>query len=127
MQLLFQWLGDANPQYGTYNFHVHIILAVNKSYFDDTKSYISQAERLNMWRDCMNDQSITQVDVRKVRSTEKSKSNAILEIAKYSAKGSDLYHSESVFDTFYTALKKRQLLVYSGMFKANAKMYERGE
>ncbi|MFJ8462277.1 protein rep, partial [Lysinibacillus xylanilyticus] len=84
-------------------------------------------EWLDMWRDCMKDPSITQVDVRKVRTSEKSKSNAILEIAKYSAKGSDLYHSESVFDTFYTALKKRQLLVYSGMFKAYAKMYECGE
>lgn len=120
-------VGDANPQYGSYNPHVHIILAVKKSYFGDTKSYISQVEWLDMWRDCMNDQSITQVDVRKVRPSEKSKSNAILEIAKYSAKGSDLYHSEAVFDTFYAALKKRQLLVYSGMFKDYAKMYERGE
>lgn len=120
-------VGDANPQYGSYNPHVHIILAVNKSYFDDTKSYISQAEWLDMWRDCMKDPSITQVDVRKIRQSQNSKSNAILEIAKYSAKGSDLYHSEPVFDTFYTALKKRQLLVYSGMFKAYAKMYERGD
>lgn len=119
-------VGDANPQYGTYNPHVHIILAVKKSYFS-SRDYIQQAEWLDIWRDCMKDPTITQVDVRKVRSSEKSKSNAILEIAKYSAKGSDLYHSESVFDTFYTALKKRQLLVYSGMFKVYAKMYEHGE
>lgn len=120
-------VGDANPQYGSYNPHVHIILAVNKSYFNKPEQYISQAEWLDLWRDCMKDPSITQVDVRKIRTSEKSKSNAILEIAKYSAKGSDLYHSETVFDTFYTALKKRQLLVYSGMFKVYAKMYEHGE
>lgn len=120
-------VGDANPQYNTYNPHVHIILAVNKSYFTDKNYYISQAEWLDLWRDCMNDQTITQVDVRKVRPSEKSKSNVVLEIAKYTAKGSDLYHSETVFDTFYTALKKRQLLVYSGVFKDYAKLYERGE
>lgn len=119
-------VGDANPQYGSYNPHVHIILAVKKSYFS-SRDYIEQAEWLDMWQDCMKDPTITQVDVRKVRASEKSKSNAILEIAKYSAKGSDLYHSETVFDTFYTSLKKRQLLVYSGVFKVYAKMYECGE
>lgn len=50
-----------------------------------------------------------QVDAKKVRAT--GNSNAVLEIAKYSAKGTDLYHSEAVFDMFYIALKKRQLLV----------------
>lgn len=50
--------------------------------------------------------------------------NQMLEIAKYSAKGSNLYHSETVFDTFYISLKKRQLLVYSGLFKEFAKKYE---
>lgn len=73
-----------------------------------------------MFQDCMKDLMIT---LRKVCSSEKSKSNAILEIAK----GLDLYHSEKVFKTFYTALKKRQLLVYSDMFQVYVKMYERGE
>ena len=73
----------------------------------------------------MEDKTITQVDAKKVRAT--GNSNAVLEIAKYSAKGSDLYHSEAVFDTFYIALKKRQLLVFSGMMKDYAKKYENGE
>ncbi len=38
-----------------------------------------------------------------------------------------LYHSKAVFDTFYIALKKRQLLVFSGMMKDYAKKYENGE
>lgn len=119
--------GDPNPQYNTYNPHVHIIVAVNKSYFNKSHEYISHQEWLSMWQECMEDESITQVDIRKVRESEKSKSNAVLEIAKYSAKGSDLYHSEAVFDTFYISLKKRQLLVYSGLFKEFAKKYENGE
>jgi len=78
-------------------------------------------EWLEMLRGCMRDNSITQVDARKVRSTKSGNSNAVLEIAKYLAKGQDLYHSEKVFDTFYGALKGRQLVVYSGMMKDYAK------
>lgn len=118
-------VGDANPQYNTYNPHVHVIVVVNKTYFGDTKQFINQEKWLEMWQECMEDKSITQVDAKKVRAT--GNSNVVLEIAKYSAKGSDLYHSEVVFDTFYIALKKRQLLVYSGMMKDYAKKYENGE
>lgn len=118
-------VGDPNPTYNTYHPHVHIIVVVNKSYFNRPTDFISKSEWLQMWRECMNDNSITQVDARKVQSN--GSSNAVLEVAKYSAKGSDLYHSESVFDTFYIGLKKRQLLVYSGMMKDYAKKYAIGE
>lgn len=118
-------VGDANPQYNSYNPHVHIIVVVNKSYFNKPSEFISKEKWLEMWQECMEDKTITQVDAKKIRQT--GNSNAVLEIAKYSAKGSDLYHSERVFDTFYIALKKRQLLVYSGMMKDYAKKYENGE
>lgn len=117
-------VGDANPQYNTYNPHVHIVVVVNKRYFS-TDEHISKEKWLEMWQECMEDKTITQVDAKKIRAT--GNSNAVLEIAKYSAKGSDLYHSEAVFDTFYIALKKRQLLVFSGMMKDYAKKYENGE
>lgn len=118
-------VGDANPQYNSYNPHVHIILSVKKSYFT-SRGYINQAEWLEMWQSCMQDERITQVDVRKVRKGQKAIEGAILEVAKYTAKGNDLYHSERVFDTFYGALKGRQLLVYGGTFKDYAKKYEQG-
>ena len=118
-------VGDPNPTYNTYNPHIHAIIAVNKSYFNMPSEYISKEEWLKMWQGCMNDKSITQVDAKKVRDS--GNTNAVLEIAKYSAKGSDLYHSETVFDTFYTALKGRQLLVFSGMMKDYAKKYEDGD
>lgn len=118
-------VGDANPQYNTYNPHVHIILSVKKSYFNG-KNFIAQNEWLEMWKDCMKDERITQVDVRKVRKGDKGIEGAILEVAKYTAKGNELYHSERVFDTFYGALKGRQLLVYGGTFKDYAKKYENG-
>lgn len=120
-------VGDPNPTYNTYHPHMHVIVVVNKSYFNKPSEFISKAEWLEMWRGCMNDNSITQVDAKKVRATETSNSNAVLEIAKYSAKGSDLYHSQAVFDTFYMALKRRQLIVYSGMMKDYAKKFKNGE
>lgn len=120
-------VGDANPTFETYHPHVHIILVVNKSYFNRPTDYINKEEWLKMWQSCMQDKSITQVDVKKVSATAASNSNAVLEIAKYSAKGSDLYHSEKVFDTFYGALKRRQLIVYSGMAKDYAKKFKIGE
>ena len=80
-----------------------------------------------MWRDCMNDESITQVDIRKVRSSEKSEYGAVLEVAKYSAKSNELYASQSVFEIFYRALKGRQLLTFNGLFKDYVKKYKNGE
>lgn len=120
-------IGDNNPNYDTYHPHFHVILAVNKSYFTDTKVYINQSQWLDMWRECMDDFSITQVDIRKIRTTEKSESGAILEIAKYSAKGNELYHSQFVFEMFYKALKGRQLLTFRGLFKDYVKKYKNGD
>src|SRR5690606_25758513 len=117
-------VGDPSPTYNTYNPHGHAIVVGNKSYFNEKNDFISKEKWLQMWQDCMEDKSITQGDAKKARAT--GNSNAVLEIAKYAAKGSDLYHSETVFDTFYTALKGRQLLVYSGMMKDYAKKYEVG-
>ncbi len=119
-------VNDPNPTYNTYHPHMHIIVVVNKSYFN-SRDAISKDDWLKMWRSCMRDNSITQVDARKVRSTKSGNSKAVLEIAKYSAKGSDLYHSEKVFDTFYGALKRRQLIVYSEMMKDYAKKFKNGD
>lgn len=120
-------VGDNNPNYDTYHPHFHVIMAVNKSYFTDTKVYIKQSQWLDMWQDCMNDTNIVSLDVRKVRSSEKSENGAILEVAKYSAKGNELYHSQSVFEIFYKALKGRQLLTFNGLFKDYVKKFKNGE
>lgn len=119
-------VGDNNPNYDTYHSHLHIIIAVSKSYFT-SRDYISQAEWLEMWRECMDDSSITQVDIKKVRSSEKSEDGAVLELAKYAAKGNEIYHSASVFWFFYGALKGRQLLTYNGLFKEYVRKYKQGE
>lgn len=119
-------IGDNNPNYDTYHPHFHVILSVNKSYFT-SRDYINQSDWLEMWRECMDDMSITQVDVRKIRSSEKSEMGAVLEVAKYSAKGNEIYHSPFVFEVFYKALKGRQLITFNGLFKDYVKKFKNGD
>jgi hypothetical protein len=73
----------------------------------------------------MKDDSITQVDVRKVQRRKDADSLAesfdTAEFAKYAAKDADYMINEEVFEAFYKALYGRQKLVFAGMFaKANA-------
>ena len=49
------------------------------------------------------------------------------ELAKYSAKDSDYLVSRDVFKVFYNALKGKQVLVFSGLFKDAHKMFKKGE
>jgi len=119
-------IGDANPNYDTYHTHYHVIFAVKKSYFKDSRSYISQDRWLNLWREAMDDVSITQVDVRKLKMVD-GKGGDVSEIAKYVAKDSDYLISQEVFDVFYTSLKGRQIITYNKLFKEANKMYKAGE
>jgi len=114
-------VGDLEPNYDTYNPHFHVIIAVNKSYFTQTKQYINQERWLELWQESTNDYSITQVDVRKAKSDDYK---AVYELAKYSAKDSDYLVSRKVFKTFYTALKGKQTLVFGGLFKIAHEMYK---
>lgn len=113
-----------NAERNDYHPHFHCVIAVNSSYFKKS-NYISQEKWLVLWRDVMNDQSITQVDVRRVKKSENSKE--INELAKYSAKDSDYSVSQEVFDSFYNALKGRQLLTFNGLFATANKMFKAHE
>ena len=58
------------------------------------------------------DESITQVDVRKLELEK-----GVAEISKYSAKDSDYLITQDVFDVMYKALKGRQIITYNGYLK----------
>jgi len=113
-------LHDPNPNYDTYHTHIHAIFAVNKNYF--TKGYIKQEKWLDLWRKYMKDPRITQVDVRRVGDAKKG--SAVAELAKYTAKHSEMVTSQEVFDTFYTALHRRRLLTFGGLFKKACALYK---
>lgn len=122
-----------NKKRDDYNPHFHMILAVNKSYFTDTKSYIKQAEWLEIWREVTGKtgintngtDEITQLDVRKVKGYQQEK--AVQEVAKYSAKDFEMTENQDVFDVFYFAMKGRQLITFNGVFKEYRKKYDAGE
>ena len=129
--------GDPNPNYDTYHTHFHCIYSVTKGYFSGGR-YVKRDRWLEIWRHVMGDDFITQVDVRRVKRGDKAKTageyeanakgtakvpdKAQFEIAKYAAKNIDFVHSQEVFDVFYNALHRRQLLTHGGSFaKANKK------
>ncbi|MGX0053569.1 plasmid rolling circle replication initiator protein Rep, partial [Staphylococcus capitis] len=113
-----------NQKRDDYNPHFHVLIAVNKSYFKDTKTYISQKEWLNLWRDVTGNQAITQVHVQKVKQNNNKE---LYEMAKYSGKDSDYLVNQKVFDAFYKSLKGKQVLVYSGLFKEARKKLKDGD
>ncbi|OZW85676.1 protein rep, partial [Staphylococcus aureus] len=113
-----------NKKRDDYNPHFHVLIAVNKSYFKDTKAYISQKEWLEMWRDVTGNSEITQVHIQKVKQNNNKE---LYEMAKYSGKDNDYLINQKVFDAFYKALKGKQVLVYSGLFKDARKKLKNGE
>ncbi len=117
-------VGNDNPTYDTYNPHFHVIIAVDKSYFK-SRNYIKRNRWLELWRESTGNSNITQVDVRKIDDFKEDTS--VLEIAKYSAKDSDLLHSEDVFDVFYKSLKGKRLLSFNGLFKDAMTKYKAKE
>ena len=108
-----------NNETKTYHPHFHVLLAVKKNYFG--RNYIKRDTWLEMWRKAKRDESITQVDVRKLDMT------GVAEIAKYSSKDSDYLISQEIFDVMYKALKGRQIITYNGVFKESAKLYKKGD
>ncbi|QWI46937.1 protein rep [Bacillus mycoides] len=114
-----------NKERDDYNPHFHVLLCVDKNYFKRKELYIKQKEWLEIWRESTDLPEITQVHIQKVELIREG--NAVAEVAKYSAKDYELSTSQEVFDVFYSGLKGRQLIVYSGMFKEYAAKYEKGE
>lgn len=111
-----------NRKMNTYHPHMHCVVFVPKSYFG--KRYISHAQLLDDWRAVTGQPEITQVDVRRCR--DRGTTNAILEVAKYSAKASDYAQSEEVLDTMYTALHHTRTMTYAGRCKDLRKEYDLG-
>ncbi|MCD7772047.1 MAG: protein rep [Oscillospiraceae bacterium] len=117
---------NVNPfslSYDTYHPHFHVILAVNKTYFKSA-NYIHQPEWLELWQQAMQDYSIKEVDVRKIRKSEgESIIGAICELSKYTVKSGDYILSndwkltlDSV-ETLDAALTKRRLVAFGGVMK----------
>ena len=119
-----------SPFYGTYHPHLHILLAVPRSYLRG-RDYIPHAEWVQMWRAYMHLDYLPSVDIRVVTdkgevttdSTPQSMGAAVAEVAKYAAKpssyliASDLEATVDAVTTLARALKGRRLYAWGGVCK----------
>lgn len=126
-----------NKKNGSFHPHFHVILAVIPSYFHG-QYYISHDCFLDMWRTAYGDNSISQVDIRKIKARDKCLSEtsnlsdldgfktlegAVSETAKYAVKDEDFIFirdndlMDSVVQTLLFGLKGRRLVQFGGLFK----------
>lgn len=107
-----------NLERDDYHPHIHAIIAVNPSYFT-SRSYIRRDRWLALWQRAMQNDSITQVDVRALTG---SAEHACAEIAKYAVKPGEIICFDDwnlTVDTVRTldaALKNRRLIGFGGCF-----------
>ncbi len=118
-----------NEDENTYHPHFHLILAVNKSYFSDTKSYLSQEDWTNLWKESLKVDYTPVVDVRRIKaSDDDTYGKAIAETAKYTVKTNDYLIkdeegkinealTDEVVDTLDTALHRKRLVSFGFVFK----------
>lgn len=105
--------------FDTYHPHVHMLVAVNKSYFKD-KRYISRAKLAQLWKECLRVDYLPQVDIRACKGTD---AHAVAECSKYATKASDYLIFDDwdlTVDTVRTldkALANRRLINYAGLFR----------
>lgn len=120
-----------NQERDDYHPHFHMIIAVNKSYFKDKRTYISWDGWIVLWKSCLGIDYEPVVDIRTVKPDAKGKESckkAVAEVAKYAVKAGDYliktedgYMDEEKTDeavlVIDEALHGRRLIANGGKFK----------
>lgn len=113
----------------TYHPHFHVILAVNKSYFTDSKQYLKQEQWTQLWKDSLKIDYTPIVDVRAFKTDSKtSVAKSVAETAKYTVKSNDFIirdangdideeMTDSAVYVLENALANRRLVAFGGRFK----------
>lgn len=114
-----------NKENNTYHPHFHIILAVNESYFKDTRIYLTQEKWTDLWKSSLNVDYTPIVDVRRFK---KNKGKEVAEVAKYTVKSEDFLiknedgkidekRTDNVIKTLDLALHRKRLVSFGFLFK----------
>ena len=119
-----------NQKEDTYHPHFHVILAVNHSYFKDTRIYLTKNDWNELWKDCLKVDYMPIIDIRRIKpnAEHKSYSEAINEVSKYTVKSNDYLikneHEEvneeltdKVVSILDKALHQKRLISYGFIFK----------
>ena len=117
-----------NKKADTYHPHFHAIVAVDADYFTSPDKYITHDELLQAWRDAMDDQTITQVDIRAFKGTSlKQMLKSVQEACKYIAKPSSmiytakeapqiwLQYTADTMEVVHHAIQRRRLIAFGGI------------
>lgn len=125
-------LDDPNSiWYDTFHPHFHCILVVKKSYFNDTRNYISQEQWTTLWKKALNINYDPIVHVTKVRDIKGNGiSKSIAEVAKYTVTPEDyIYKGEGIVKSLAEdmtdktvkildkSLSHRRLIAFGGILK----------
>lgn len=111
-------VNPASKDYDTYHPHLHVLVAVRKSYFRG-RDYISQADYAEMWRDAARLDYVPIVHVEKCKSTTAA---ALAECCKYAVKDTEYILPDDwdlSIDTvrvLNSALHGRRLVSWFGVF-----------
>lgn len=106
----------------TYHPHYHVLCLVDEDYFK--AGYVDQPTWLALWRRCMGDDDIMQVDVRALRgSTPKAMLRNLNETCKYTVKATDFLRgsvaeSAPIVETLDRALVGIKRASFGGWIKA---------
>lgn len=123
-----------NKENDTYHPHFHMILAVNKSYFKNTDTYLTQKDWTNLWKSSLKVDYTPIVDVRRIREDDnKGFGKAVAETAKYTVKAEDFLIrnekgniqenlTDEVVETLDNALHRKRLTSFGFIFKEIHKM-----
>lgn len=107
-----------NRSSDTYHPHIHALLAVLPSYFTG-RTYINHTKWLDIWRECTEISTITQVDIRKTTGD----AAAVAEVTKYATKASDILRpndndrNKEVIYTLVNSCHKRRFAGWGGVLR----------
>ena len=118
-----------NEEMDTYHPHFHLILAVDKNYFTNSRIYLSQAKWTELWKQSLKADYTPIVNVKRIKANnDKTYGEAIAETAKYTVKAEDYLIrdekgdikknlTDKIVDTLDTALHRKRLVSFGFKFK----------
>ena len=111
-----------------YHPHLHLMIAVNRSYFK-SKNYITQNDWSLFWKQSVENVSkkeLDQIPIVDVKAI--GDEGATFEIAKYCAKPTaEFYYDEDVYSIMRNAVKRKQLVAAKGLFAEAIEKFNDGE
>jgi plasmid rolling circle replication initiator protein Rep len=104
-----------NKLTGSYHPHLHVLAAVEPGYFRKSNGdYIDQQKLRELWKNACGLDYLPQCRIQRVRGTTRKQ---VAEVAKYTVKPSDYLSRPAVVETLDTALKRKRLIGYGGLFR----------